>query len=181
MKTGTIIKTVVLGISLAFATNKVTAQETKPVKEGGTYSNAFGLRGGGTSGLTYKHRFYNHNAVEIIVGAFPYAFSVTGLYERYVPTGVNGLQCYFGGGGHVGNQFVNRYGYTAYREDGRYYYYRTNAYGPAIGGDGIMGIEYKIPRAPFAFSFDLKPYFEFVPGLGTYGNVDPGLGVKIAF
>jgi hypothetical protein len=182
MKTKTISKILALVmISLVFAANSIQAQQADPVK--GTsgssyYSNAFGLRLGGTSGITYKHINSNNNAVEVIAGISPYAFSLTGLYERYVPSGVNGLQFYFGGGGHL----ANSYSYARYRDEyGRNYYYRTYSNGPAIGVDGMMGIEYKIRRAPFAFSFDLKPNVEFVPGFAAYGSIDPALGIKVAF
>jgi hypothetical protein len=178
MKTMTIIKTAVLGLSLAFATNKIIAQDLKPAKESGDYTNAFGLRGGETSGLTFKHKFENNNAMEFILGTSPFALSLTGLYEKYVPTGARGLQCYFGGGGHIANQYNYTRYYDYYRDR---YYYRTYYNGPAVGIDGIMGIEYKIPKAPFAFSFDLKPNFEVAPGSPIYGSIDPGLGVKLAF
>lgn len=183
MKAKLISRTLVLGlVSLALSINPVKGQE--PITKSATnasYKNAIGLRAGETSGLTYKHKFGNNTAFEAILGTFPYAFSLTGLFEKYVPTGVNGLQMYFGGGGHVASQLVNSYGYYRYTENGRYYYYRSYSYGPAFGVDGIVGIEYKIPRAPVAFSFDLKPNFEVVPGLNVYGGIDPGLGVKFAF
>ena len=174
----------VLGlVSLALLTNTANGQQQDAVKNtsSSSYKNAIGLRAGETSGITYKHRFQNNNAVEVILGTFPYAFSLTGLYEKYIPTGVNGLNCYFGGGGHVANQFINGYGYSVYNEKGHYYYYRTYSYGPAIGIDGIIGIEYKIPKLPFAFSFDLKPNLEVVPGAPVYGSMDPGLGAKFTF
>lgn len=180
-----ISRTLVLGlVSLALLTAKVNAQESVPLTKSTTnayYKNAIGLRAGETSGLTYKHRTQKGDAVEIILGTFPYAFSLTGLYEKYMPTGLNGLQWYFGGGGHVTSQLINTYGYYVYNEKGRYYYYRTYSYGPAVGIDGIIGIEYKIPRAPFAFSFDLKPNLEVVPGSAVYSSLDPGLGVKVTF
>ena len=182
MKTRSITKMLVLGlISLVLCANSLSAQQGDPVK--GTpgnnyYNNAFGIRAGVTSGFTYKHINSNNNAVEVIGGISPYAFSLTGLYERYVPSGLNGFNFYFGGGGHL----ANSYSYARYRDEmGRNYYYRTYSNGPAIGVDGILGIEYKIPRAPVAFSFDLKPNVEFVPGYAAYGSMDPGLGIKVAF
>jgi hypothetical protein len=179
MKAKTIMKVIVFGLVSMTLTNEINAQAgiTNTV----TYKNSIGLRTGETSGLTYKHKFESNNALELILGTFPYAFSLSVLYEKYVPTGVNSLQWYFGAGGHFGSQVLDNYGYYRRNEDGRYYYYRSYSYGPVIGADGIIGIEYKIPRAPFAFSFDLKPYFEFVNGGGVYGSLDPGLGIKVTF
>jgi len=183
MKTRSFSKMLVLGlVSFVLCTNPLNAQKGNPVKgapyNNNYYRNAVGVRGGETSGITYKHIGPGNNAVEIIGGVFPFALSLTGLYERYVPSELNGFQFYFGGGGHVAS------GYSSYRYNyynGDRYYARTYVNGPAIGIDGIMGVEYKIPKAPFAFSFDLKPNLEAVPGSAIYGSIDPGLGIKVAF
>ncbi len=182
MKTNIFKKVLAIGLLSLGLSTTISAQQNDPVSKNAYpnpyYRNAIGLRAGQTSGLTYKHITLNNNAVEIIAGVSPFAFSLTGLYEKYVPSGVNGLQFYFGGGGHL----ANSYSYARYRDEyGRNYYYRTYSNGPAFGIDGIAGIEYKIRRAPFAFSFDLKPNVEFVPGYATYGSIDPGLGIKVAF
>ena len=166
-------------LGLTLSAGKVSAQDNTTSYDDPTYRNAFGLRAGQTSGLTYKHKFISNNAVEFIVGASPFAFSLTGLYEKYLPTGARGLNWYFGGGAHLASYYnYGRY-YDNYRE--RYYYYRNYTNGPAFGIDGIVGIEYKTPRAPFAFSFDLKPNIEAAPGTPIYGAIDPGLGIKVAF
>lgn len=170
----------VLGlVSLVLWANPINAQQSE--NKNPYYTNAFGLRAGETSGITYKHITPGNNALEIIGGVSPFAFSITGLFERYVPSGVNGLRFYFGGGGHLANSYD--YGYVRYRDEfGRnYYYYRTYYNGPGFGVDGIAGIEYKIRRVPLAFSFDLKPNLEFIPGYAAYGSIDPGLGIKLAF
>jgi len=182
MKTKLINKIMVLGL-LTFTLSTTYGQQTnKTVNDnGGDYKNAFGIRVGQTSGFTYKHKFENDNAFEAILGTYPYAFSLTALYEKYMATGARGLNWYVGGGGHLGAPVSGNYGYYVYNESGRYYYYRTGAFGPAIGIDGIIGIEYKIPKAPVAFSFDLKPNFEYVRARGVYGSMDPGLGIKLAF
>lgn len=181
MKTTLIKKAIVFGLlGLTLSVGKVCAQDNATsTYDDPTYRNAFGLRAGQTSGLTYKHKFASNNAMEFIVGASPFAFSLTGLYEKYLPTGARGLQWYFGGGAHIANQYnYGRY-YDYYRD--RYYYYNTYYDGPAFGIDGMVGIEYKTPRAPFAFSFDLKPNLEVAPGTPVYGAIDPGLGIKVAF
>lgn len=184
MKTNFFNKLLAVGLlSLALSTS-ISAQQNRynddpPAKntDDPYYRNAFGLRAGQTSGITYKHITSYNNAIEIIAGVSPFAFSLTGLYERYVPSGTTGLQFYFGGGGHIGNS----YSYARYRDEFGNRYYRNYSNGPALGVDGIMGIEYKIRRVPLAFSFDLKPNVEFVPGYAAYGSIDPGLGIKIAF
>lgn len=137
------------------------------------YSTAIGLRAGETSGLTIK-KSLGSNALEGIIGVWGSGFSFTGLYEWVAPTNVGGLNWYYGLGGHlaVGT------GYYYYRSR-RAGYYRSGGFG--VGVDGIVGIEYKIPSAPIAFSLDLKPYFEIYSGGGVFSSLDPGLGIKIAF
>jgi hypothetical protein len=182
MKTNLIRRILVFGLlSFALKTNIYGQTNSSINDNGGNYRNAFGIRVGQTSGFTYKHKFESDHAVEVILGTYPYALSLTALYEKYMETGTNGLQWYFGGGAHLGAPLSGNYGYYVYDETGRYRYYRTAWYGPAVGIDGIIGIEYKIPKAPVAFSFDLKPNFEFVRNRGVYGSMDPGLGIKLAF
>jgi hypothetical protein len=168
------------------AGNSVFAQLAQPparlsaIDNNGGYRTAIGIRAGETSGLTFK-RFVSPNmAVEGIIGFFPNAIGITGLYEGYVATDVEGLNWYYGGGAHVtaGTGATNRTYYSP--RTGRYEVYRYRDYGVGLGIDGIAGIEYKIPRAPFAFSLDVKPYIEVNSG-DVYLALDPGLGIKVAF
>lgn len=140
-----------------------------------TYNHALGLRAGGTSGITYKHFISSSSAIEGILGFWYNGISLTGLYEGYAPTGLQGLKWYYGGGAHVAT--YSRYDYV--RENR--YWYRNHTSGYAIGIDGIVGLEYKIPPIPVAISFDLKPTFEI--GGSGYGAMflDPGFGLKFLF
>jgi hypothetical protein len=175
MKTKKLILVIAL-ISLSMLT-KVAAQD------GASYNTAIGLRLGETSGLTVKLKGSDH-AIEGILGIWSDAFSITGLYEKHINAGgIPGLEWYYGGGAHVafltsGPYYNGVYYYSVDR--GRYYFYR---YGGdlGIGIDGIIGIEYKIPAIPIAFSLDLKPFLEYNTGGFFYGSFDPGLGIKVAF
>lgn len=143
------------------------------------YNTAIGLRAGETSGLTVKHFFSQNNAVEGIFGAWHHGFSITGLYERHASAfGTAGLNWYYGAGGHV--SFASDRTYYYHRHGNRRYeYYSDGRVG--VGIDGIFGMEYKIPKAPIAFSLDLKPYIEFVSNGGVWTSLDPGLGIKVTF
>lgn len=138
------------------------------------YGTAIGLRAGGTSGLTVKGSM-GDRAVEGIIGIWNYGFTITGLYEWITPTSASGLNWYYGVGGHVAVNTGYHYWYDSRRDR----YYRNGGFG--LGIDGIVGIEYKIPRAPIAFSLDLKPFIELNTAGGMYGALDPGLGIKVAF
>jgi hypothetical protein len=157
----------------ASAQSSTTATQTENTD--GTYKTAIGIRGGETSGFTLKHFTGTESAIEGIFGFWPDAFSITGLFEHYVNAGTDGLYWYYGGGGHVGFNTGGLY----YASESRRYYYHSGETG--IGIDGMLGIEYKIPRIPFAISLDLKPYMEITTMNRVYGSIDPGLGVKVAF
>jgi hypothetical protein len=162
---------IIAGFMTATHVKAQTAPEGKV-----NYSTAIGLRGGETSGLTLKHFFSTGNAVEGIIGFWPAALSVTGLYEHHVGAEVDGLNWYYGGGGHLAFQTRRIY----YVNEGmRYYRYTEDALG--LGVDGILGIEYKIPPIPFALSIDVKPFFEINTRGHAFVALDPGLGLKVAF
>jgi hypothetical protein len=163
-------------IAGTIATHEASAQ-TQPNDPGSVnYSTAIGLRGGETSGLTVKHFFNTGNAIEGIIGFWPSALSVTGLYEHNVPAGPDGLYWYYGGGAHLAFQTGRIY----YVNEGmRYYRYTDDALG--FGIDGVLGIEYKVPPIPFAFSLDIKPFIEVNTRGRAFVALDPGLGIKVAF
>lgn len=145
----------------------------------GQYNVAVGLRAGETSGLTIKGFTGSGAALEGILGMWSHGFSATLLYEVHTPVfNTDGFNLYYGGGGHVaffaGDHHWYRYGK-------RKYHYYDDHDGMGLGIDGVVGLEYKIPKAPIAFSLDLKPYIEFNTRGGTWVSLDPGLGLKVAF
>lgn len=146
------------------------------------YTDAIGLRFGGTTGLSIKHKFNRSNAIEIIAGTYPHAIGITGLYERYFSTRKEGLSFYAGAGAHIARGYFSSWGYT-YNADKDQYYYNSSSYhfGPIVGVDAIGGAEYKFRDTPVALSLDLKPYVEFYKGSRLYSRLDPGLAVKFTF
>ncbi|MCK9271487.1 MAG: hypothetical protein WC271_12535 [Bacteroidales bacterium] len=142
------------------------------------YDFAIGLRTGGTSGLTLK-KMNPSSAIEGIVGFWYHGLSVTVLWEKHVPAfNEPGFNWYYGGGGHVsfyGDDFDGR-GPSWYD-----HYYDEDGGDLGLGIDGIVGLEYKIPNVPIAFSLDLKPFIEINTEGGVHFSPDPGLGIKVAF
>lgn len=148
--------------------------------QGPGYNFAIGLRAGETSGLTLKKSIANSSAIEGIIGLRNYGGSVTVLWEKYQPAfNTKGFSWYYGIGGHVGWYHRYRVWYYEDKRDRWYRYYDyDNRY--VLGIDGIIGLEYKIPGAPIAFSLDLKPFIEFGDRGGFFTQLDPGLGIKVA-
>ena len=180
MKTTEKIRSVLLILVLGLGLH-LAAQTPAPIPGSSTYKNAIGLRVGGTSGLTYKHIFPGGSAFEGILSTWPYSVGITGLYEKYNATNTEGLNFYYGGGGHinVGSPYSQVY-YYRYYNNRRYDYVYTYGGGSA-GIDGILGIEYKFKPIPFAISGDIKPFAELSSNGQVYMAIDPSIGVKIAF
>lgn len=147
------------------------------------YTTAIGLRGGFTSGITFKHFIKSNAALEFIIGSRWRGFSISGLYELHKGNafGISELTWEYGIGARVG--FYN----------GRYYYnyspgnckdpnnpkcngYWENRTLTAIGIIGIGGLEYKFNEIPITISLDLMPYFYFNHWGGNF--IDGSLAVR---
>ena len=141
------------------------------------YTQAIGGRFGETSGLTYK-RFTDHTtAFEGIAGVWQRGLSFTVLYEKYFPAfGAANLNWYGGGGIHTAFQTGTT---VLYPFGQRRYYYNEGGLG--LGIDGVFGLEYTIPWAPVAISFDFKPFIEFNTSGGAWLSLDPGFQLKAVF
>ncbi|MBL0105642.1 MAG: hypothetical protein IPP51_18770 [Bacteroidetes bacterium] len=148
------------------------------------YNNGIGLRLGGiSSGITFKHFMNSDAALEGILGWGRHAIFITGLYEKHAAFGnAQGLYWFYGGGAHIG--FYNDdYGYAYFR----YYkkknvvyvnenYHQSNI---SLGGDFILGLEYKFDGAPLTLGLDVKPVIDIVPGF--YGYFDGAFTVRFTF
>ena len=124
------------------------------------YPWAIGIRGGAaTGGLTVKYSIDGVNAIEgMLSGMWDNGFLVTALYERHIPVISQGFHFYYGAGGHLGS----------WKDDF------------AIGVDGVIGLEYKIPSIPLALSLDYKPLFNIASDTKFILD-DFGLGIKVTF
>lgn len=144
------------------------------------YNTAIGVRVGESSGITVKHFMGSDAALDFLVSFWPNDMAIFCVYEKHKQLGsAQGLNFYYGGGGHLA---FNTYRYRAYYYDryGRAWWYRDRG-GFGVGIDGVLGLEYKIPGAPLAFSLDIKPFIEFNTDRNIYFSPDPGLGIKVAF
>lgn len=134
------------------------------------YNKAIGLRGGFSSGITFKAAL-GDNAFEII-GATRYrGLNITALYEiNNEISPVEGLYWYYGFGAHIG--FWNDYTYNPwFDEDGSY---------TVIGIDGIIGIEYVFYAIPLCISLDYKPAFNLIGDSGFWGD-NGALSIRYTF
>ncbi|WP_247232028.1 hypothetical protein [Telluribacter sp. SYSU D00476] len=134
----------------------------------GSYQTGVGIRMGNTGGISVKHFMDGRHAVEGILSARWGGIGVTGLMEWHKEAfRTERLNFYYGFGGHV---YLGRY--QRYR---RHYYYESRS---AIGIDGILGLEYHLPRAPITGSLDWKPAINLI---GRTGYHEGGLALTVRY
>lgn len=132
---------------------------------GRTYKTALGVKVWDGGGISFKTFLIPKNALELIGYFYRYGTRITGLYEIYGNIeGAPGLKWYVGPGAHLG-----LYNYKGYYGD------------KAVAGvDGVLGLDYKINKAPLNLSIDWQPSFEFADNRGFAGSWG-GLGIRYTF
>ena len=123
--------------------------------------NAVGLRGGLSSGITYQFFYNEERDVKALMSFRNNGLQITGLIEQYTPVAMkfgDHFYAYYGFGAHLGYVRTpsDRWlGYNNYPPD---YDYHNSRF--ILGGDGILGAEYRVFAVPFTFGIDYKPFFE---------------------
>lgn len=132
---------------------------------GRTYKTALGVKVWDGAGITFKTFVTSKNAIEVIGYFNKNGTRLTGLYEIHGNIkDAPGLKWYIGPGVHVG--FYDKK------------YYSGNS---AVAGiDGVLGLDYKINKAPINISLDWQPSFEFADNRGFVGSWG-GLGIRYTF
>lgn len=156
--------------ALLFGTFLFTAKISKAQN----YQWAAGLKFGGfENGISGKYFAGKDVSLEGILGFRSGGVVITGLYEiNQIAFNVPELNFYYGAGAHIGSVG------NAYR--------RFGSSGPdfpnnqlLLGVDGVIGLEYTIPKSPIAVSLDLNPRIELAAG--PFVDLAPGLGIKYFF
>jgi len=134
------------------------------------YNTGIGLRGGYFKGVTFKHFISDNKALEVLAGTHRSGMNLTLLYQIHNNAfGVERLNWYYGGGGHIGF----RYGANAERGT------RGEPYS-VIGIDGILGMEYNFKEIPINLSLDWKPALNLIGHSGFWGT-DGALSIRFIF
>lgn len=136
----------IVALALILVANNAGAQAM-----GQSYRTALGVKFY-PGAITIKHFTREDRALEGLLYFWNYGFRFTGLYEIHGDiNGAPGLKWYVGPGAHIG--FWND-------EWSRKYPHRSD--GVAIGVDGVLGLDYKINKAPINLSLDWQPSFNFI-------------------
>jgi hypothetical protein len=132
---------------------------------GRSYKTALGVKVWDGGGISCKTFVAPNNALEVVGYFYKSGTRLTGLYEIHSDiSGAPGLKWYIGPGAHLGF-----YNYKGYKGDK-----------VVAGVDGVLGLDYKVNRAPINFSIDWQPSFEFADGRGFVGSWG-GLGIRYTF
>lgn len=126
------------------------------------YNWAIGVRGGVLSGLTAKKNL-GDNAMEAGLSLSAHTMNVDATYQWQQPIIADGFHLYYGVGAYAGLYTFENVGELI------------------LGAEGVVGLEYKIPGAPIAFSLDYRPTFNILGGFGYSNFYNFGLGVKFCF
>jgi hypothetical protein len=139
------------------------------------YQTAVGLKAGGyENGLSVKYFSTNDIALEGILGIRNHGAVFTGLYEIHQEAfGIAELKFYYGAGAHIGA--IGRGNYQTFGGSNQFY---TSSH-ILLGADGVIGLEYLVPKSPIAISLDLNPRVELATG--PFFDIAPGLGIKYTF
>ncbi|RKR81689.1 hypothetical protein BDD43_1839 [Mucilaginibacter gracilis] len=151
---------------ILFTAKKSTAQTS--------YQFAAGLKFGGyENGISGKYFAGGDVSLEGILGFRSGGVVITGLYEiNQTAFNVAELKFYYGAGAHIGSV-----GNSYQRFGGSNNTYANNQL--LLGVDGVIGLEYIIPKSPIAVSLDLNPRVELSGG--PFVDLAPGLGIKYCF
>jgi hypothetical protein len=120
---------------------------------------AAGIRGGLSSGFTYRQHLDPELAYEGLLSFRKGGLQLTALRQHVQPALFEFSEDFYfiyGFGGHVGFNYTDHY-YFMFRE----YSYSEKRFSPLIGIDGYLGLEYHIPTLPLHVGLDSKPFFEF--------------------
>ncbi|MCW3112555.1 MAG: hypothetical protein JWR18_951 [Segetibacter sp.] len=150
---------------LLFAICCIAVSSVNAQSMGRSYKTALGVKFWDGAGISFKTFVAPNNALEVIGYFYNKGTRLTGLYEIHGNIAdAPGLKWYIGPGAHIGF-----YDYEGYKGD------------RAVAGiDGVLGLDYKINRAPINLSLDWQPSFEFADGRGFVGSWG-GLGIRYAF
>ena len=144
------------------------------------YTREFGMRGGYTSGFTFRVNIPDDLSYEAQV-AYRDGGTIAGLIRQvHMEIGMDqhgNWEFIYGFGAHVGFYLTNSYRFF-FRE----IYYGRKLFSPVAGLDGYLGIEYQLVDAPVSFGVNFQPYMEIsLKQLFGINLWDFGINVKYRF
>jgi hypothetical protein len=121
------------------------------------YTRNAGIRGGQTSGFTYRQYLDESNAYEALLSFKQGGLQLTLLKEfvqPYFNEYSDNIYLIWGYGAHMGTHHTYAWEIFSKR------YYDLSAITPLFGIDGYAGLEYRVREIPLIIGADFKPFFE---------------------
>ena len=131
---------------------------------------------GEPTGIAWKYRISQSNAVDGAIGFSPYdryRLHMDYLWQSY-PFSEPRLSVHYGVGAAVG---FGRSGYVVYR--GRFAYFVSDDQDIGFAARVPVGLSYQIPRSPVDLFVEVAPMVIFAPNGGI--GIDGGLGARFYF
>ena len=118
-----------------------------------------GVRGGLTSGFTYRQYLDDYLSYESILSFREEGMQFTLIRQIHEESnafdmGPN-LHFIYGVGGHLGFFFTDSYSSLGYE-----HFYPQKKFSPVVGIDAYAALEYRLETYPISFGLDYKPFFE---------------------
>ncbi|HSG67420.1 MAG TPA: hypothetical protein VK994_01840 [Bacteroidales bacterium] len=145
--------------------------------------NVLGARIGLSSGITYEHFVDPFRAYRGMISFRDGGVQLMAMLQSSRPLYLNftdKIYYYTGIGAHIGfTRFQPQRSILANPFRFNYMYGR---FAPVIGLDAMIGLEYRLERAPLIFALDAKPFFElFGQNIFRLSLFDIGLSIKFTF
>lgn len=123
------------------------------------YTRDAGIRIGTLPGLSYRQYLDDAESFEAhaVFGGHGIRLRVFKLFSRpALMQFSDNITFTYGYGGHAGLSY-----YKSFRFLARDYYLRSRRFGPAVGLDAFLSLEYNIREYPLIFEISAVPFFEF--------------------
>jgi len=144
------------------------------------YVKEIGMRGGYTSGITFRVNLDEDLSYEGQLGYRDNGGIFTLIRQQHREMGMNRLGNWdfiYGFGAHAGFYFTD-----SYRILFREVYYGREMFTPVIGFDGYIGFDYKLADVPVSFGINVQPFMEIsLKQLFGINLWDFGVSVKYRF
>ena len=144
------------------------------------YAKEVGLRGGYTSGITFRVNLEEDLSYEAQLGYRDNGAIFSFIRQKHREMGmdqVGNWEFIYGFGAHAGFYFTDTYR-ILFRE----VYFGREIFTPVIGMNGYVGIDYKLEELPMSFGVSFQPYMEIslkqIFGLNLW---DFGFSVRYRF
>ena len=125
--------------------------------KGQNYTRSIGIRGGQTSGFTFRQYRDDANAYEGILSFKQNGLQVTLLKQfikPYFTEHSDNIYLVWGYGAHIGTHRTSVFEVFSRK------FYDLNSITPLIGLDAYAGLEYRIREVPLVLGLDFKPFFD---------------------